>query len=279
MKTRLAVVICLLLCFGFALAQEKPYKQAENIVYYETEGVGLVMDIFTPAGAPNGLGIIDVVSGYWFSDRGKIEDHRKAGMYDVFCGRGYVVFAVRPGSISKFTGEEMMKHLKQGIKWVKEHAKDYGVDPQRLGITGASAGGHLATLTVVTAEPDVQVKAAGIFFPPADFVKWGDGLPSYDRIGALFFTGGIKGKTEEEINEAARKMSPVFNIKPGLPPFLIFHGDADPLVPLQQSQELVEALKKAGDSAELIIKPGGAHPWPTIAEEVAKMADWFAKNL
>ncbi|HUW62141.1 MAG TPA: alpha/beta hydrolase [Candidatus Bathyarchaeia archaeon] len=279
MKARFAVFICLLLVFGIALAQEKPYKQVENIVYQETEGVGLVMDIFTPVGTPNGLGIVDTVSGAWHSDRGKIEDHRKAGMYDVFCGHGYVVFAVRPGSISKFTGEEMVTHLKQGIKWVKEHAKDYGVDPQRLGITGASAGGHLATLTVVTAEPDVQVKAAGIFFPPADFLEWGEGPPPYDRIGALFFRGGIKGKTEEEVAEAARKMSPVANIKPGLPPFLIFHGDADPLVPLQQSQALVAALTKAGNSAELIIKPGGAHPWPTIAEEVAKMADWFDKNL
>jgi acetyl esterase/lipase len=173
----------------------------------------------------------------------------------------------------------MVKHLKQGIKWVKEHSKDYGVDPQRLGITGASAGGHLATLTVVTAEPAEQVKAAGIFFPPANFLKWDDVPPPYERIGRLLFTGGIEGKTEEEITEAARKLSPVFNVKPGLPPFLIFHGDADPLVPLQQSRALVGALTKEGNSAELIVKPGGAHPWPTIAEEVAKMADWFDKNL
>jgi len=62
-------------------------------------------------------------------------------------------------------------------------------------------------------------------------------------------------------------------------PFLIFHGDADPLVPLQQSQKLVAALKAAGGSAELIVKPGGGHPWLTLPDEVKVMADWFDQRL
>jgi dipeptidyl aminopeptidase/acylaminoacyl peptidase len=63
------------------------------------------------------------------------------------------------------------------------------------------------------------------------------------------------------------------------PPFLIIHGDADPLVPLAQSEKLLAALKAANVPAELIIKKGGAHPWPTIHEEVQVMADWFDKQL
>jgi dipeptidyl aminopeptidase/acylaminoacyl peptidase len=62
-------------------------------------------------------------------------------------------------------------------------------------------------------------------------------------------------------------------------PFLLIHGDADPLVPLQQSQKMVEVLKAAGGSAELIIKKGGGHPWFTIPEEVKTMADWFDHHL
>lgn len=279
MKARTVIFVCLVFFFGAALAQDGPYKQEKNVVYGETDGIGLVMDIFTPTAKPNGLAIVDVVSGAWHSDRGKIGDHKKAGMYDTFCGRGYVVFGVRPGSMSKFTGGEMVRHVKQGIKWVKEHAGEYGVDGQRLGITGASAGGHLASLTVVTAEPAEQVKAAGVFFPPTDFTEWGKGRPPYERIGPLFFRCGIEGKTDEEVAEAAVAISPVKQVKPDLPPFLIFHGDADPMVPLNQSKKLVAALKEAGNEAELIVKPGGGHPWPTIAEEVAKLADWFDKNL
>ena len=59
----------------------------------------------------------------------------------------------------------------------------------------------------------------------------------------------------------------------------IIHGDADPLVPLQQSQKMVAALKAAGGSAELIVKKGGGHPWMTLPEEVKIMADWFDQHL
>ena len=62
-------------------------------------------------------------------------------------------------------------------------------------------------------------------------------------------------------------------------PFLIIHGDADPLVPLQQSRKMIEVLKAAGGSAELIVKKGGGHPWMTINEEVKVMADWFDQHL
>ena len=62
-------------------------------------------------------------------------------------------------------------------------------------------------------------------------------------------------------------------------PFLFIHGDADPLVPLQQSQKMVEAIKAEGGAAELIVKAGGGHPWLTIPEEVKIMADWFDRHL
>ncbi|MDZ4860885.1 MAG: prolyl oligopeptidase family serine peptidase, partial [Candidatus Hydrogenedentes bacterium] len=61
--------------------------------------------------------------------------------------------------------------------------------------------------------------------------------------------------------------------------YMIYHGDADPMVPLQQSQVFIDAVKAAGGSAELFVKEGGAHPWPTLEEEVAKMADWFDGKL
>jgi len=91
-------------------ADNEPYKQTKNVVFAEVDGVGLVMDVFTPTGTPNGLGIVDVASGSFFSDRGKIEDHRRARVYDIFCGKGYTMFAVRPGSISR-RAVELMKDL------------------------------------------------------------------------------------------------------------------------------------------------------------------------
>ena len=77
----------------------------------------------------------------------------------------------------------------------------------------------------------------------------------------------------------ARKVSPALNISRKTPPFIIWHGDADPLVPLQQSEFFVEKLKEAGTDVELHVKAGGAHPWLTIAEEVGHVADWFDAKL
>jgi acetyl esterase/lipase len=127
-----------------AAAKESTYVQHENIVYGEVDGIGLLMDVFTPMGDGNGLGVIDVMSGAWHSDRGKIRDHERAQTFDILCRKGYTVFAIRPGSVTKFSVAEMLENLKRGIRWVKTHAEEYKIDPDRLGLMGASAGGHLA---------------------------------------------------------------------------------------------------------------------------------------
>ena len=109
------------------------------------------MDVFIPKGKSNGLGLIDVVSGAYKSDRGKTREHTMAQLYSIFCARGYTVFAVRPGSRSRYLVSEMNEHVKTAIRYVQAHAAEYKINADRLGLTGASAGGHLATLAAVTA--------------------------------------------------------------------------------------------------------------------------------
>ncbi len=276
-----------------AFAEEPlSYEQKIDQLYGEVHGTGLLMDVFVPKGKANGLAIVDVASGSYYSDRGKIRDHMRGQFYQIFCAHGYTVFAVRPGSRTRYTVNEMEQHIRLAIRYVKEHAPDYKIDPDRLGITGASAGAHLATLATVTpenGEPDAKnplqrhntrVKAAVVFFPPTDFLDWGGKAANLNIVGDLIFLGGVKGHSEEEIKEGAKAISPVYLAKEAANvPFLFIHGDADPVVPLQQSQKMVEAIKSAGGSAELIVKKGGGHAWLTMNEEVKTMADWFDQHL
>lgn len=267
---------------------DEPYVQHKNFVYREAHGVGLLMDVFVPTGTRNGYAIVDVASGAWYSSRDKIRDHKRSQTFKLLSERGFVVFAVRPGSITKFNAAEMVGNTKSAIRWVKEHADDYQIDPASLGLMGASAGGHLACLTAVTADDATRVKAVAVFFPPTDFLNYG-GKKLLDRsaegelgriIRALAFKRGEQPPTDvDSILAAAKAISPAHLVQDDAPPFLLIHGDADPAVPLQQSEVMVAALKEKNISCQLIVKKGGGHPWATIHEEVAVMADWFVEQI
>ncbi len=291
-------VVCVA-CLGLSMAASRSDRawcaqqstQQQNVVYAEAHGIALVMDIFTPTGKKNGLGIVDVVSGSWDSSRGKIRDHERAQFFEILCAHGYTVFAARPGSLSKFSIPEMVDHIELAIKWVKQHADEFEIDVLRIGLTGASAGGHLASLVAVrngnsNQRPEITqaaVKAVGVFFPPTDLLQFGSQDSSSGTISAIAkrvaFPQGVGDLNSEQIRERLVQISPARQVTAQAPPFLLIHGTADEVVPLEQSQKLKQSLEEHGVAVELILKKGGGHPWLTIHEEVAVLADWFDKVL
>lgn len=299
------MALALVTLSGFAAAQAvpgKPFDHLENFNYGESMGHKLTLDIYKPNGtnlheylkpsdAGKGLALIDVISGGWNDHHGRQEEHEKAAVFDIFCAHGFTVFAIRPGSLPDFTGLQMVDNLKQGIRWVKAHADEYGVDPNRIGMFGASAGAHLAALTAIHADPadpassdpakraGTEVQALTLFFPPTDFIDWNGALGPFEREPYLLFNDGIENKTIDQIKEMAVKLSPARQVKAGMPPIFLCHGDIDPIVPVQQAYNFEKALKENGDSVDLFIKKGGGHFWLTIPEEILKAADFFQKNL
>ncbi len=298
----LATVFCLAALIGAATARaEEPYTHQQDVPFAETDGAMMVLDIFRPTGATNGLAVVDIASGAWFSDRGKIRDHKQAQIYDIMCKRGCTVFAVRPGSVTRYSALEMVDHVHKGIRWVKAHKDEYGIDPDRVVLCGASAGGHLTCLSATTAtdgDPQAKdpldrlssrVKACVAFFPPTDFskfaiVRFGVNLDKPETLrkstlGKLLYPGGATGDSREQIERQIERISPAKLVTSQTPPTLLIHGDADPIVPLEQSKIMLKALQDAGVASELIIKKGGGHPWPTIHEEVAVASDWIEKQM
>lgn len=273
-------------------AQTAPNWTTESHrVYKVRDGAGLILDVLRPTADPNGLGIVVVYSGGWYCTQAVGDAFMKARLYEILCHHGYTVFVVQPGARPRFTGAEMVANLKLSIQWVKQQASEYAVDAERIGLFGASSGGHLALMAAAQVEagsPESKeplgryssgVAAVMAFFPPTEMRDWNGEPEGYKLLADLFSPCGI-GEIEESVAEAsADAISPSKHVTPALPPILLIHGSADPLVPLSQSERMVDAVEKVGGDIELIVKYGGGHAWPDLDQEVEVAADWFDEVL
>jgi acetyl esterase/lipase len=286
---------------GAAGGDDAKVDRTEDVIYGRKYGTALTMDVFRPSEGANGVGLIFVVSGGWFSA------HEAIAMPFVkpFTDRGYTVFAVVHGSQPKFTIPEILDDMHRAVRYIRHHSKEYGVDPDRLGIYGGSAGGHLSLMLGGAGKPgeaaakdpvdreSSRVQAVACFFPPTDFLNYGK--PGENAVGRGVLEGFqapfdfhqrdetrnrlVRIDDEARRDEIGREISPVNHVTEDDPPTFIVHGDADKLVPIQQAEIFVEAAKKAGVEAELYVKEGGGHGWPGMDKDIERLADWFDAHL
>ena len=242
-----------------------------------------------------------VVSAGWFSSR-EIPEFRQV-MVPELIQRGYTVFAVTHGSQPRYTISDAVADVDRAVRYVRFHAKDFAIDPERIGITGASAGGHLSLMQGVAGRPgdpkakapvqrtSSRVQAVACFFPPTDFLNYG-------KEGKIELGGGLLGmgpfdfreldpKTRAHVPitdakrrlEIGRSISPVHCANKDAPPTLIVHGDADTLVPLQQSERFVARMKEVGAPVQLLVRPAAGHSWELPRRDMPTIGDWFDKHL
>jgi acetyl esterase/lipase len=285
---------------GAARAAEA-YAHQEDVIYGRKYGMALTMDVFKPTANPNGAAVVVCISGGWISDHARINPVIASEPLR----RGYTVFAVVHGSQPKFTIPECVDDMHRAIRYIRTHAADFAIDPNRIGITGASAGGHLSLMlgcAGCAGDPGAKdpvdratscVGAVACFFPPTDFLNYGKpGVKSMgiepnhqfkapfdfrvqDPVTKLFVPVDLE--TREKI---CKELSPIYHVSPGDAPTLLLHGDADTLVPLQQSQIIIEKFKEAGVPCELIVKPGAGHGlWPSMFNDLKTIVDWFDRHL
>jgi len=281
--------------------EELSFVRKTDVVYGRKDGMALTMDVFTPKKDANGAGVIWVVSGGWFSSHGAINPK----FLETFTKRGYTVFAVVHGSQPRYTIPEILQDMHRAVRFIRHHAKDYQIDPRRLGISGGSAGGHLSLMQGLAGDlgnpkagdpidrESSRVQAVACFFPPTDFLNYGEKGKDAIGRGTLaafkapfdFKIYDAKTKTFERITEEkkivdiGRAISPITHVSADDPPTLIIHGDKDFLVPIQQAETILAKLKEAGVATELVLRPGAAHGWKTLPQDVTVLADWFDKHL
>lgn len=284
---RLAVVAALLTATLSALADQ---TRVTDVVYGHKLGMALTMDVFKPE-KPNGIGIVWMVSGGWVSNHDSINPE----IARAFTNRGMTMFQVCHGSAPRFTVAEAVADVSRAVRFIRTRAADWGVDPNKLAACGGSAGGHLSLMMGCCGGPgpadakdpvdraSSRVQAVACFYPPCDFLNYyKEGQRAIDNplLKSFWPAFGVDEKTTPERKiEIAREISPIYGVSKETPPTLIIHGDADLLVPIQQSKLIMAKFKEMGVPSNLQVRPGKAHGWPGIEAEATTLADWVEKYL
>lgn len=205
--------------------------------------------------------------------------------------KGYAVASVNYRLSQHAAFPAAVQDCKAAVRWLRANAVKNGIDPDRFGAFGASAGGYLVTMLGVSGgvkefdvgenlEVSSRVQAVADWYGPTDFLQMDahrlpDGMvhDTADSPESRFIGGPIQ-KNRDKV----RKANPITYVKKNAPPFLIAHGDRDPLVPHHQSELLRDALKKAGVPVTLRIVPGGGHGFRD-AEAARLLNAFFEKHL
>lgn len=194
--------------------------------------------------------------------------------------RGFAVASVNYRLTGLKSHPAQVQDVKGAVRWLRAHAGEYGLDPARVYLVGFSSGGQLASLAALTAgdasmEGDVggnrdQSSAVGgvvVYAGPSDLPRLAGECtgcavsPEFQALGCAFLLCG----------ESGRAASPVAQAHQGAPPFLLLHGDADRVVPLEQSQIMEKALRVTGNLPRLVVVPGGQHG---LLDATADAATW-----
>jgi len=277
--------LALLLAFPIAAPAGSPPKIIPDVVYGHKDGLALTYDVLRPA-TPSGAAILWIQSGGWYSTY--TEPTNLVGPSTGFLDKGYTVVIVRHGSAPRYTVPEAAADVRRAVRAVRLNAAAHGIDPDRLGVMGMSAGGHLALMLGTTGDDgDAQARDAVLrkssrvaavvaICPPTDLRGWTTDPPAEIKKHApLKPPLTFDAKLEPDV-------SPVLKVTADDAPALLIHGDKDTLVPIEHSRNIVPRFETAGVPVKLVTVEGAGHGFsPKQNQEVmapALMA-WFEKHL
>ncbi len=244
---------------------------SEDIEYAATPERKLTLDVYRskrPRAAQLPL-VVWIHGGGWLNGS-KDNPRQVLGLIE----RGYVVASINYRLSGDAIFPAQIHDCKAAIRWLRAHAGEYGIDPRRVGVAGSSAGGHLVALLGTSGgvkdlegtvggnlDQSSRVQAVADLFGPTDFVQM-DAHSISERI--VHDSPGspeslLIGAPIQENKDKVARANPITYVTPDDPPFLIIHGDKDPLVPFNQSELLLAALRMAGVKSSLHKVVGGMH--------------------
>jgi acetyl esterase/lipase len=186
-----------------------------------------------------------------------------------------------------------IEDCKAAVRYLRAHAKEYNIDANHIGAFGMSAGGHLVAMLGTTSstgalegklgnlEQSSKVQAVCDWCGPTDLLTITDQAGPNNTLSLDTETGPLAkflGGLPKNRTQLAKEASPVSYVSRDIPPFLLMHGTADDVVPIEQSQELYKLLKAAGVDCQFIPVKGGAHNFVTV-QNLAIVREFFDKYL
>jgi len=301
------LLLLLLSFYSYTSTAQDSLKYVKSeLIYGRKDGMALTMTMISPKQQANGKAIIYVLSGNWVSSERMLDAFPKAS--GLYVDAGYTIFGVMVGCQPRYAIPDEVVDLKRAVRFVRYNAKKYAIDPDHIGITGSSSGGHLS-LMIATADDvadtrsfdpvdkvSARVQAVAVFYPPTDFLNYGKpnsfsqvsqaGLALMGVAGAFDFKVWndtsrtyVPVTSMEKKMQIAKEISPVNFVTSDDPPVFIIYGNKDIVVPTQQSESIIAKFREAKVPCEFIIKDGGGHGWRNREVEEKNFVTWFDKYL
>jgi acetyl esterase/lipase len=251
--------------------RRKGVRHERGVVYARQGSYPLKLDVYLPDGPATGRrpAIVQVHGGAWVSGTRK---EQGIPLLNHLAANGWVGFNISYRLSPMATWPDQAVDVKRAIAWVREHADEYGVDPDFIALTGGSAGGHITAFVALTADDrglqpgfedaDTSVAAAIPFYGVYDMLDEGAiQVPALQRLLERYVFKALRDDEPERFRDA----SPLFRVHEDAPPFLVVHGDADSLTPVEDARRFVERLREATDSPILFAEMhGGQHAFDVV---------------
>ncbi len=284
----------------FAQAQQPRVPEGiavkRNIEYVAGGGPRQMLDVYYPEKSDKPVPLVVWIHGGAWSAGSK--DRTPALP---LLQQGFAVASVTYRFSQNAVFPAQIEDCKSAIRWLRKNAAQMNINPEKIGVWGGSAGGHLVAMLGVSGDVKDWEKGANLdqssrvqavcdWFGPSNLLTFGPQGGNDRPKGARPFPatdaadspeGKLIGGPVPENKEKAKAASPTTYVTKDDAPFLIIHGDKDPLVPAAQSKELHELLEKIGVPSKLIILPGAGHGGPQFnsRETMSQVEEFFAKTL
>jgi len=287
-----AVALTVMLAAKSAVAQPSVEK---NVVYGMHSGLALLMDIHHPE-KPNGYGVIHVAGSGWHAslayDAVPLKESQIRFWGPTLLGAGYTVFTINHRAAPAFRYPAAVEDVQRAVRFVRHNARQFGVDPARIGAIGGSSGAHLLGLCAMLGAPGMADDSDPVNRERATLqtvvLRAGKFDMSRPPIpgGVASFMGFVPRDAADRKNYVAA--SPIAHVSAGAPPVLLLHGDADDIVPFDESVAMERALRTASVPVKLVRIPGGKHgedfgadgkPDPSWPDYFAEIIAWFDQHL